>query len=59
MSISTTSAADATSQPNGPKTPADEAIDFFESPVEPTDDPIRVYELALEADGGPDNDRTV
>jgi glycogen debranching enzyme len=58
-SIKTPSAADQSFQPNGPKTPADEAIDFFQSPVEPTEDPIRVYELVLDADGGANKDRSV
>lgn len=35
------------------KTPADEGIAFFESDAQKGEPPIRVYELALEADGGP------
>lgn len=42
----------------GPKTPADEAITFFESGFK-SDEPIRVYELALDPDGGPNKDRQV
>jgi len=41
-----------------PKTPADEGIDFFESAVV-GDQPIQVYELKLDADGGPNKDRSV
>lgn len=41
-----------------PKTPADEGIDFFESAVV-GDAPIQVYELKLDADGGPNKDRSV
>ena len=40
-----------------PKTPADEAIEFFESAQ--IDEPIRVYELRLDPDGGPNKDRSV
>lgn len=43
----------------GPRTPADEAIDFFELGVKMGDEPIRVYELALDPDGGPNKDRQV
>ena len=42
----------------GPKTPADEAIHFFESAASETQ-AVRVYELALEDDGGPSKDRAV
>ncbi len=42
-----------------PKTPADEAIDFFESAIVPGQAPIRVYELVLDDDGGPNKDRSV
>ncbi|THH18461.1 hypothetical protein EW146_g2524, partial [Bondarzewia mesenterica] len=38
------------------KTPADEGITFFESDFQKGDLPVRVYELALEADGGPSKD---
>lgn len=43
----------------GPKTPADEGILFFESAPAPGDGPIIVYELKLEEDGGPNQDRAV
>jgi hypothetical protein len=43
----------------GVRTPADEAIDFFESGFKPGEGPIRVYELALDPDGGPNKDRQV
>ena len=49
-------AADA---PKTPKTPADEGIDFFESASKPGDEPIHVYELQLDPDGGPNKDRSV
>ncbi|TFY77346.1 hypothetical protein EWM64_g6668 [Hericium alpestre] len=39
------------------KTPADEGIEFFESDIKKGEPPIRVYELPLEADGGPSKDR--
>ena len=42
-----------------PKTPADDGIDFFESSVRHGEDPIRVYELPLEPDGGPSKSREV
>jgi len=42
-----------------PKTPADEGIDFFESAIRHGEAPIRVYELPLEADGGPSKSREV
>lgn len=41
------------------RTPADEGIMFFESPVSGTQEPIRVYELKLEPDGGPSKDKAV
>ena len=43
--------------PKTPKTPADEGIEFFESA--PSQEPIRVYELRLDPDGGPNKDRSV
>lgn len=43
----------------GVRTPADEAISFFESGFQPGAGPIRVYELALDPDGGPNKDRQV
>ena len=44
--------------PKTPKTPADEGIEFFESAVA-QGEPIRVYELRLDPDGGPNKDRSV
>jgi glycogen debranching enzyme len=44
--------------PTTPKTPADEGIEFFQSTVQ-RDTPIRVYELRLDADGGPNKDALV
>ncbi|ELU43609.1 glycogen debranching enzyme [Rhizoctonia solani AG-1 IA] len=49
--------ADAPRTP-GPKTPADEALDFFES-TERGDTRIQVYELRLEPDGGPNREAAV
>lgn len=46
-------------QPNTPKTPADEAIDFFQRAAAPSDPPVKVYELRLEEDGGPNKERAV
>lgn len=45
--------------PKTPKTPADEGIDFFESAFTQGEEPIRVYELQLDPDGGPNKDRSV
>jgi glycogen debranching enzyme len=42
-----------------PKTPADDGIDFFESAIRHGEAPVRVYELPLEPDGGPDKSREV
>ncbi|KAF8478259.1 glycoside hydrolase family 13 protein [Gautieria morchelliformis] len=39
------------------KTPADEGIAFFESSRLPEEEPVRVYELQLDPDGGPSKDR--
>ncbi|CAL1714662.1 unnamed protein product [Somion occarium] len=44
--------------PKTPKTPADEGIDFFESAFTQGEEPIRVYELQLDPDGGPNKDRS-
>ncbi|KAH8116274.1 glycoside hydrolase family 13 protein [Phellopilus nigrolimitatus] len=41
-----------------PKTPADEGIEFFESAAVAGDAPIQVYELKLDADGGPSKDKS-
>ncbi len=45
--------------PVTPKTPADEGIEFFQSASTAGEAPIRVYELRLDADGGPHKDRSV
>ena len=45
--------------PRTPKTPADEGIDFFESAFKEGDEAVRVYELQLDPDGGPNKDRSV
>lgn len=44
--------------PVTPKTPADEAIEFFQSDGH-LDKPIQVYELRLDADGGPRKETSV
>ena len=44
--------------PTTPKTPADEGLEFFQSTVL-GDKPIQVYELRLDADGGPNKDASV
>lgn len=44
--------------PTTPKTPADEGIEFFQSAAR-EDTPIRVYELRLDFDGGPNKDASV
>ena len=41
------------------KTPADEGIDFFESAIIPGEQPIRVYELKLSPEGGPEKNTSV
>jgi glycogen debranching enzyme len=41
-----------------PKTPADEGIEFFQSALQ-GDSPIRVYDLRLDSDGGPNKDASV
>jgi len=43
-------------RPNTPKTPADEGLNFFASVPPQGESPIRVYELRLDPDGGPNND---
>ncbi|KAJ3567348.1 hypothetical protein NP233_g6419 [Leucocoprinus birnbaumii] len=43
--------------PTTPKTPADEGLDFFASAPTPGEGPLRVYELRLDPDGGPNKDR--
>jgi glycogen debranching enzyme len=47
------------SEPATPKTPADEGIQFFESAVADKSKPIAVYEIHLDADGGPNKERAV
>ncbi|EJU03556.1 glycoside hydrolase family 13 protein [Dacryopinax primogenitus] len=42
----------------GPKTPADEGLEFFAREHQVGDAPIQVYELPLEEDGGPNKDRS-
>lgn len=42
-----------------PRTPADEGIAFFESEFKKGEPPVRVYELALDADGGPSKEVAV
>ena len=49
----------AAAEPTTPKTPADEGIEFFEFASVDDKAPIRVYELPLDPDGGPNKDRTV
>jgi glycogen debranching enzyme len=56
---SVTSSSPSPITPVTPKTPADEGIDFFQSNLNVGESPIRVYELHLGPDGGPDKDRTV
>ena len=46
------------SEVNTPKTPADEAIDYFEA-LAPKDATIQVYELKLDPDGGPSKEKSV
>ncbi|KXN86634.1 Glycogen debranching enzyme [Leucoagaricus sp. SymC.cos] len=43
--------------PTTPRTPADEGLDFFSSAPTHGQEPIRVYELRLDPDGGPNKDR--
>lgn len=44
---------------SAPKTPADEGIDFFEGGLKHGEEPIRVYELQLDPDGGPNKEKAV
>ena len=53
--FSSTAAVD----PTTPKTPADEGIEFFEFASVDNKAPIRVYELPLDPDGGPNKERAV
>lgn len=43
-----------------PRTPADEALSYFSSPLSPSSlsNPIQVFELPLEPDGGPSKERS-
>ncbi|KAF7796344.1 hypothetical protein EIP86_007521 [Pleurotus ostreatoroseus] len=50
------SSADART-PKTPKTPADEGLDFFEAALKDGEPAIRVYELRLDPDGGPNKER--
>lgn len=45
--------------PVSPKTPADEGIDFFQAEAAEGEAPIRVYELRLDPDGGPNKELSV
>lgn len=45
--------------PNTPKTPADEGKEFFLGERSEGEQPIRVYELRLDPDGGPNKQRSV
>jgi glycogen debranching enzyme len=45
--------------PITPKTPADEGIEFFQSELKQGESPIRVYELRLDPDGGPNKETSV
>ena len=45
--------------PKTSKTPADEGLDFFESAFKEGEPAIRVYELRLDPDGGPNKDKSV
>jgi hypothetical protein len=49
----------AADEPTTPKTPADEGLEFFEFASVDNKAPIRVYELPLDPDGGPNKDRAV
>jgi hypothetical protein len=44
--------------PKTPRTPADEALTYFTSPTTSTSSPVRVFELPLEPDGGPNKERS-
>ncbi|KAF8159702.1 glycoside hydrolase family 13 protein [Crassisporium funariophilum] len=52
-SISQSASGSSPTTPLTPKTPADEGIEFFQADVNPNEAPVRVYELRLDADGGP------
>ena len=49
----------ALDEPVTPKTPADEGKEYFLSEQRADEKPIRVYELRLAPDGGPNKDRSV
>ncbi|TCD67967.1 hypothetical protein EIP91_011768 [Steccherinum ochraceum] len=53
-----TSASNSPTALKTPKTPADEGLDFFESALVQGEEPIKVYELQLDPDGGPNKDRS-
>lgn len=44
--------------PHTPRTPADEGKEFFSSERSQYEQPIRVYELRLDPDGGPNKQRS-
>lgn len=44
---------------DGPRTPADEAIFFFETSATTDAQPVQLYELRLEEDGAPSKDKAV
>lgn len=45
--------------PKTPKTPADEGLEYFESAFKQGEEPVRVYEMQLDPDGGPNKNRSV
>ena len=49
----------AAPQKDGQRTPADEAIFFFESSPSADSKPVQVWELRLEEDGAPSKDKAV
>ncbi|EPQ56459.1 glycoside hydrolase family 13 protein [Gloeophyllum trabeum ATCC 11539] len=55
---SSTETSPTTDGTKTPKTPADEGIEFFEFAPIAADKPIRVFELRLDPDGGPDKDKS-
>ncbi|KAI0057454.1 glycoside hydrolase family 13 protein [Artomyces pyxidatus] len=57
LSSASSSAASSPTTTKTPRTPADEALSFFESEIGSGEGAIHVYELPLEADGGPSKSR--
>lgn len=45
--------------PKTPKTPADEAVNFFSNERKQGEKPVQVWELVLEDDGGPGEGKSV